>query len=170
MSQFISEIFSIGGRSLEKDDEFHEWYSQQRGEVGGLLTVNRPCFYPYVFGRALLPIYDCDLQFDNTERCFGELKVKHERKNYFFIMETWKEGEPLTPLTESVARLARSSARAYLLVFSASPPSQTEAHLRLVDGLPGVASRTGAHRFHTRNEKGEEFEFWVGAWQVGSKR
>jgi hypothetical protein len=168
MSRFVSEIISIGGRELEKEDQFQQSFFERRGEVGGVLRINMACWPQYVFGRAILPNYDANLEFDNNERCFAELRVKFERKNYFFILEYWKEGESLTPLTESVDRLAKNSARAYLLVFSANPSGQTEEHLRLIDGLSGVGERISMHRFRTKNTAGEDREFWIGGWHVAS--
>jgi hypothetical protein len=170
MSRFVSEIISIGGQELEREDEFQQWFFGRRGEAGGVLRINLACWPQYVFGRAILPKYDAKLEFDNNERCFAELRVKFERKNYFFTLEYWKEGESLTPLTESVDRLAKNSARAYLLVFSANPSGQTEEHLRLIDGLSGVGDRASAHRFRTKNDKGEDYEFWIGGWHVVSSR
>jgi hypothetical protein len=169
MSQFVSEIISIGGRELEKEDEFQQWFFGRRGEVGGVLRINLPCWRQYVFGRALLPKYDAKLRFYNEERCFAKLTVKFERKKYFFIMEKWQEGEPLTALTESIGKLAKYSSGAYLLVFSASPIGQTEGHLYRIDRLSGLENRTNVHRFRTKNEKGEDYEFWVGGWQVASR-
>ena len=169
MSQFVSEIISTGGRELEKEDQFQQSFFERRGEVGGVLRINLPCWPQYVFGRAILPKYDAKLQFYNNHRCFAELKVKFERKNYWFVMEKWKEGEPLGPLTEAVDRLAKSPAGAYLLVFSASPFGQTEGHLHRIDGLPRLENRTNVHRFRTKNDKGEDYEFWIGGWRVASK-
>ena len=168
MSQFVSEIIAIGGRELEREEEFQQWFFRRRGEVGGVLRINLPCWRQYVFGRAILPKYKAKLQFYNNEHCFAELTVKFERKNYLFIMEKWQEGEPLTALTESIGKLAKHSPEAYLLVFSASPIGQTERHLDLIDGLPGLRNRTSLHRFRTKNEKGEDYEFWIGGWHAAS--
>lgn len=165
MSQFVSELISIGGQSLEKEDQFVQSVSERRGEIGGVLIVKWDCFYQYVFGRALLGKYDTQLRFNNEEHCFAELKVKFKRKQYFFIMEHWKAGAPLTPLKEQVDKLAKYS-NAYLLVFSANPCGQTEENLDLIDGLKGAEGRAGLHRFRTRDAKGEDYEFWVGGWHV----
>jgi hypothetical protein len=170
MSQLISEIISTGGRELEREDEFQQWFFGSRGEAGGVLRIKLPCWRQYVFGRAILPKYHADLQFHNNERCFAELEVKFERKKYLFVMEKWQEGEPQAPLTEAVDRLAKSSADATLLVFSANPFGQTEEFLRRIDGLPGVEGRSGVHRFPTKNDKDEDYEFWVGGWRVASRR
>lgn len=171
MSDVVSDIIAIGGDSLEREDAFEESFSARRGEVGGVLAVRQPCYFQYVFGRAILPKYKAELKFHNKERCFAVLQVKHARKKKLnFLMESWKDGESLAPVTESVDRLAKDSTGGYLLVFSANPPSQTEGRLRLVDGLPGVGSRTGEHRFPTKNQQGEDYEFWVVAWQVAGAR
>jgi len=169
MPQFVSQLISIGGQSLEKEDQFLQSVHARRGEDGGVLRVKLGCFYQYVFGRALLRNYDCQLRFEYEERCFAKLKVKFDRKNYFFLMENWKGGEPLTSLKEGVDRLAKCSNEAYLLVFSAGPYGQTEGNLHLLDGLTGAENRVGGHRFRTKDVKGEDYEFWIGGWHVPRK-
>ena len=135
------------------------------------MAVRQACYFQYVFGRAILPKYKAELIFHNKERCFAELRVKLDRKKkLFFMMESWKDGESLAPVTESIDRLAKNSTGGYLLVFSANPPGQTEGRLRLVDGLSEIGSRTGEHRFPTKNQQGEDCEFWVVAWQVAGGR
>ena len=167
MSEIVSEIISTGGRSLEKEDEFERWYSTRKGEAGGVLAVKQACYFQYVFGRAILPKYKAELEFHNEERCFANLRVKLDRKKkLLFMMESWRDGESLTPLTESVEALAKHPAGAHLLVFSANLPGQTEDRLGLVDGLSGVGSRTHVHRFLTKSVEGEDREFWIGCWQV----
>ena len=169
MSQLVSEIISLGGQELEREDAFQQWFFGRRGEAGGVLRINLAGWRQYVFGRAILPKYKAELRFYNNDRCHAELRIKFKRKNIFFIMEKWEDGEPLTPFAESISRLAEDSADAYLLVFSASPLGQTEAHLHRIDGLSGIESRTSLHRFRTKNEKGEDYEFWIGGWRVASK-
>ena len=168
MSQFASELISIGGRELEKEDQFQRSLSVRRGEVGEVLRIDLACWHQYVFGRAILPKYDAKLKFYNDDRCYAELEVKLERKNYNFIMEYWEEGESVTSLTESIDKLADYSTRAYLLVFSANPSGRTEGQLRLIDGLSGLENRTSVHWFRTKNEKGEDYEFWIGGWRFTS--
>jgi hypothetical protein len=167
MSEIVSEIISTGGRSLEKEDEFELWYSARKGGAGGILAVKQACYFQYVFGRAILPKYKAELKFHNEERCFAELKVKVDRKKkLLFMMESWRDGESLAPLTENVEALAKHPAGAYLLVFSANPPGQTEGRLGLIDGLSGVGNRTDVHRFLTKSTQGEDREFWIGCWQA----
>ena len=170
MSQLVSEIITTGGRELEKENEFQQWFFGRRGEAGGMLRIKLPCWHQYVFGRAILPKHYADLRFYNNERCFAELEVKFERKKYLFVMETCQEGESLAPLTEAVDRLAKSSADVTLLVFSANPFGQTEEFLSRIDGLSGVEGRSGVHRFRTKNDKDEDYEFWVGGWRVASRQ
>ena len=165
MPDLLSEILLLGGGSLEREDQFELSYSARKGLVGGILAVKQACFFQYVFGRAVLPKYKAELQFHNNGRCFAELRVKFQRKTFLFLMESWKGGEDLAPLTEDLDRLANHSAGGWLLVFSASPPGQTEARLDQIDGLPGLGGRVGEHRFLTKSENGEDYEFWVGAWQ-----
>ncbi len=167
MFQLVSEIISIGGRSLEKEEQFLRSVQECKGKVGGILGVNLICFPQYVFGRAILPKYHSKLEFTLDGRRVGELNVKVQKRKYFFIMDYWRE-EPLAPLQGDVGRLAKQKANAFLLVFSANPYGETEGKLRLVDGLPGVERTASVHRFGAQTEKGEDYEFWVGAWRVPS--
>ena len=99
----------------------------------------------------------------------GELSVKIKRDAYFFIMDYWKD-EPLAPLQDDVDRLAQQkTVEAYLLVFAANPYGETEGRMSLIDGLSGVEPRTSVYRFGAQTEKGENYEFWVGAWRVPRK-
>lgn len=166
MSDLLAEIIAIGGAELEREDEFEQWFFGNKGESGGVLRIDMPCWRQYVFGRVLLAKYHPELRFFNEDRCFGELKIKFQRKKYFFILENWTQDEPLKALTESVDRLAKYSGKAFLLVFSANPFGHTEDHLARIDGLPGVESRGSVHRFRTKNEQGEDYEYWIGGWSV----
>ncbi len=169
MSQLVSEILSIGGQSLEQEEQFLRWFSERKGEVGGLLRVDLICFPQYVFGRAIVPTYSSTLKFTLEGRRVGELKVKYHRNEYFFIMDYWAD-ESLAPLQDDADRLATQKAEAYLLVFSANPYGETEGRLRLIDGLSGVEPRTSLYRLGAQTEKGETYEFWVGAWRVPPRR
>ncbi len=170
MPQFVSQLISIGGQSLEKEDQFLQSVSERKGEVGGVLRVRWDCYYQYVFGRAIITQYDSELRFNNDDRCFAELRVQLKREVYFFVMEHWKEGEPLTRLKQQVEQLAKYSNGAYLLVFSANPCGQTEGNVHLVDGLAGAENRASVHCFRTKDAKGDDYEFWIGGWRVPGKR
>lgn len=166
MSQLVSEIVSVGGGSLEREEQFLRSVSERKGEVGGLLRVNLICFHQYVFGRALVPKYRTQLQFPLEGRRVAELSVQVRRSRYFFIMDYWRD-EPLAPLQEEADRLAATQkAEAYLLVLSANPYGETEGKLALIDGLAGVEPKTAVYRLAAQTEKGEDYEFWVGAWHV----
>ena len=52
----------MGGRSLEKENQFLETDHERIGEIGGLLRVKLDCYYQYVFGRATFAKYDAQLQ------------------------------------------------------------------------------------------------------------
>jgi hypothetical protein len=169
MSETVSEIISIGGRSLEKEDEFELWYGAHKGLTGGVLAVKQACYFQYVFSRAILPKYKAELNFHNAERCFAELRIKlHRKKTLLFRMESWRDGESPAPLTESVEALAKRPTGTYLLVFSANPPGQTEGRLGAIDGLSGLGNRMGVHRFLTKGVEGEDREFWIGCWQAAT--
>lgn len=166
MTQFVSEILSIGGESLEREERFLRELSKRKGETGGLLRVDLICFPQYVFGRVVKPKFRATLEFTLEGRRVGELAVKIKRNAYFFIMDYWKD-EPLAPLQDDVDRLAQQKkVEAYLLVFAANPFGETEGRMSLIDGLSGVEPRTGVYRFGAQTEKGEDHEFWVGAWRV----
>jgi hypothetical protein len=169
MSQLVSELLSIGGRSLEEEERWLRSDARRRGGHGGLLTIDRICFCQYVFGRAILPKYKSTFEFTLDGRRVGELGVKFERKHYFFILDHWKD-EPLAPLQDDVDRLAKQKAEAYLMVFAANPHGETEDRLRLVDALAGIGPRAGVHRFGAQTENGENYEFWVGGWRVPKGR
>ena len=168
MPRIVSELISIGGRSLEDEEQFQRSVLERQGAVGGILGVNLTCFPQYVFSRAILPKYHSKLEFTLDGRRVGELEVKFQRKKYFFILDYWKE-EPLAPLQEDVDRLSKQKAEAYLLVFSANPYGETEGRLRLIDGLSGVERTANVHRFGAKTDEGEDSEFWVGGWKVASK-
>ncbi len=168
MSQLVSKLLSVGGRSLEREEDWLRSDAERRGRQGGILTIDEICFCQYVFGRAILPEFDSTLEFTRDGRRVGELSVKFERRRYFFILDHWKD-EPLLPLQDHVERLAGQKAEAYLLVFSANPYGETDQRTRLVDGLRGVEPRAGIHRFGARIESGEDYEFWVGAWRAASR-
>ena len=165
MSQLVPQLLSLGGLSLEREEEYLRSDAERRGGRGGILTIDEICFCQYVFGRVIPPEFDATLEFTREGRRVGEIRVKFERKPYFFILDHWKD-EPLPPLQDHVERLAGQKAEACLLVFSANPYGETEERTRLVDGLPGVGPRAGIHRFGAETENGEIREFWVGAWPV----
>ncbi len=169
MTQLVSQLLSIGGRSLEQEEDWLRSDAARKGQHGGILTIDQICFCQYVFARAVLPKFHSTLEFTRDGRRVGELSVRHERKHYFFILDHWKD-EPLLPLQDHVDRLAEHKAEAYLLVFSGNPYGETEGKTRLVDGLPGVEPRASIHRFAAQTDKGEDHEFWVGAWRVPKRR
>ncbi len=169
MSELVPQLLSIGGRSLEREEDWLRTEAERKGGRGGILTIDEICFVQYVFGRAILPQFDSRLEFTRDGRRVGELRVTFERKRYVFILEHWKD-EPLLPLQDHVDRLARQKAEAFLMVLSANPYAETESRLRAVEGLRGVGPRAGVHRFRTQTEQGEDHEFWVGAWPVARIR
>ncbi|HZZ60621.1 MAG TPA: hypothetical protein VFE63_05535 [Roseiarcus sp.] len=168
MSQLISEIIATGGRALEEEEQWQRSVQEGKGEAGGILGVNVICFHPYVFIRAILTNYRAKHAFTVEGRRVGELKVKIQKKQYFFIVDFWKD-EPLAPLQESVERLAKQKAEACLIVLSANRYGETESRLRLIDGLAGLESREGVYRFGAKTDEGEDVEFWVGGWKVEKK-
>jgi hypothetical protein len=169
MSQLVSQLLSIGGRSLEREEDWLRSDAARKGQHGGVITIDDICFCQYVFVRAILPEYRSTLEFTREGRRVAELAVAYERKHHFFILDHWKD-EPVLPLQDHVDRLARQKPEAYLLVFSANPYGETEGKMRLVDGLAGVGERVAVHRFPAQTEKGEDTEFWVGAWRVPRQR
>jgi hypothetical protein len=169
MSELVPQLLSIGGRSLEREEDSLRTEAERKGRRGGILTIDEICFVQYVFGRAILPEFDSRLEFTRDGRRVGELRVTFERKRYVFILEHWKD-EPLFPLQDHVDRLARQKGEAFLVVFSANPHAETESRLRAVEGLQGVGPRFGIHRFRAQTEQGEDHEFWVGAWPVARMR
>ena len=120
MSQLVSQLLSIGGRSLEREEDWLRSDAERKGQHGGILTIDEICFCQYVFVRAILPEFDSTLEFTREGRRVAELGVKYERKHYFFILDHWKD-EPVLPLQDHVDRLARQKPETYLLVFSANP-------------------------------------------------
>lgn len=168
MSQLISEIIATGGRELEEEEQWQRSVQAGKGEAGGILGVNVICFHPWVFIRAILPNYRAKHSFTLEGRRVGELKVKIQKKEYFFIVDFWKD-DPLAPLQEEVERLAKQKAEACLIVLSANPYGETEGRLRLIDGLNGVEPIEGVYRFGAKTDEGVDVEFWVGGWRVEKK-
>jgi hypothetical protein len=170
MSDFVSELIAIGGRSLEQDEEYLKSVFARKGEVGGLLRVNVDvviCYYQIVFARVILPKYRAKLQFRYEGRREGELAIKRGRNRYFLVLDHWRE-DTTAPIQKNVDDLATRNEKdeACLVVFSANADGETEERLALIDGLPGIGDRAGAHRIRTRNEKGEDCEFWIVGWHV----
>lgn len=165
MSQLLSDIMAIGGRSLEQEEQFLRRQTERKGQAGGLLAVDLICFCPYVFLRAVLPKYNSKHEFTREGRRVAELAVKFERKNYSLVLDHWKD-EPVDVLHGAVDRLTGKKAEAYLIVFSANRKAETEERQRLVEGLEGVGEKAAEHRFPALDASGEELEFWVAAWRA----
>ncbi len=132
--QFVSKILEIGCRSLEREERSLRADAERRGQAGGLLTIDLVCFCQYVFIRAVLPEYKSSHEFTREGRRVGQLAIKYERKNYFLVLDHWKE-EPVDVLQDGVDRLARQKSEAYLLVLSANRYGESEGRQRLVEGL-----------------------------------
>jgi hypothetical protein len=168
MSEFISDFIATGGRSLEEEEQWQRSLQERKGEAGGILGVDQICYHAYLFIRGILGKYRAKHAFTLERRRVGELTVKFQRKEYFFILDFWKE-EPLAPLQQEVNRLATQKAEAYLIVLSANPQGETESRLHLIDELAGVEPRASVYRFGAQTDEGEDFEFWVGGWRVEKK-
>lgn len=166
MSQLLSDIVAIGGRSLEQEEQSLRKQSERKGETGGLLTVDLICFRPYVFLRAILPRYNAQHAFTRDGRRVGELTVRFERRNYFFVLDHWND-EPVEVLEVALDRLSGRKGESYLIVSSANRFGATEERQRLVAALDGVAAEVmGEYRFPAATANGEELEFWVAAWRA----
>ena len=106
MAELIPEFIATGGRSLEEEEQWQRSVLKSKGEAGGILGVNQICFHPYLFIRGILGKYRAKHAFTLEGRRVGELTVKLQKKQYFFILDFWKD-EPLAPLQEEVDRLSR---------------------------------------------------------------
>ena len=169
MSEFLSELLSIGGAELEREEAWLRREAHDKGAYGGILSIDLVCFCPYVFTRAVLPKYRAKHAFTHEGRPVADIDIVRGRGRHAFIVDHWK-AEPREALEEDVERLGQREGELHLLVMSGNRPTDTEDRMRQVDGLPGVGSRAGMHRLDAETGAGEIHEFWVGAWTVRRPR
>jgi hypothetical protein len=169
MSEFLSELLSIGGAELESEEAWLRREARDKGGFGGILTIDLVCFCPYVFIRAVLPKYRGDHAFAHEGRPVADVEITRGRARHAFIVDHWKD-EPLQALEEDVERLGQRQGELHLLIMSANPPVETEDRMRKVGSLAGVGPQSGMHRFDAETGAGEIRQFWVGAWSVQRPR
>ena len=168
VTSLVSDIISLGGLALQQEDKALGEIYRSRGLKGGILNTELEHFYRFIFWRGIVAKYDSSIRFKHAEGYVPDLLVKHGDLEYFFEMKYWKEEHSKRPKSD-VEKLGRYQDGGYLVLFSANPSSKTEENLKIIDSVFGIRNREGVHQFSTQNSKGNDIEFWVGAWHVPSR-
>jgi hypothetical protein len=170
MTVTLSKLIDIAGAALEAEDRVVLGASVIHGERSGIIRWGNEHFYQYVVCRSWLSRWhtapEKENRYDAVISIAGNPVAAVEMKRW------WSEEgkEEIPRIRTDIEKLKKAnSENAFLIIFSANNPTQTDENIRFLNNwLPELSDKPmHLYSFPTLSPYEDSLcEFWIAGWQM----